>query len=120
MWCSVCAESPQNGLLLEADQLPRQGNWDATQEFEGALKAIYKDKWKTAFEHTQDRDHNALFSRKGQKRARYQFVQHKVTLVFAQETADAAAGPIRSNKEYIILRSAANVANQFLVRHQHH
>ena len=33
-----------------------------------ALKAIYKDKWKTAFEHTQDRDHHALFSRKGQKR----------------------------------------------------
>ena len=38
MWCSVCAESPQNGLLLEADQLPRHGNWDATQEFK-ELKA---------------------------------------------------------------------------------
>ena len=37
MWCSVCAESPQNGLLLEANQLPRHGNWDVTQEF-SALK----------------------------------------------------------------------------------
>ena len=55
MWCSVCAESPQNGLLLEADVLPRHGNWDATQEFsdlkanvlrhmEGDKSALHKQK----------------------------------------------------------------------------
>ena len=33
MWCSVCAESPQNGLLLDADQLPKHGNWDTRQPF---------------------------------------------------------------------------------------
>ena len=49
------AESPQNGLLLEADQLPRHGNWDATQEFsdlkgsvvrhiEGDKSALHKQK----------------------------------------------------------------------------
>ena len=55
MWCSVCAESPQNGLLLDADQLPRHGNWDATQAFsnlkanvlrhsEGDKSALHKQK----------------------------------------------------------------------------
>ena len=55
MWCSVCAESPQNGLLLQADQLPRHGNWDATQSFldlkanvlrhmEGDKSALHKQK----------------------------------------------------------------------------
>ena len=42
MWCSVCAESPQNGLLLDADQLPKHGNWDTRQPFSDLKASILR------------------------------------------------------------------------------